>query len=74
MDNTLRRVFLSDLHLESAETRVFSAFVNLLQRESQRANEIYLLGDLVEMWVGDDDDSHYECSQCDDPCHHDSLQ
>jgi UDP-2,3-diacylglucosamine hydrolase len=58
MDRTLRRIFLSDLHLQSAETRVFSAFVNLLQRESQRANEIYLLGDLVEMWVGDDDDSH----------------
>ena len=58
MDSTLRRIFLSDLHLQSAETRVFSAFVNLLKRESQRADEIYLLGDLVEMWVGDDDDSH----------------
>ena len=53
----MRRIFLSDLHLQHADTTVFSAFVNLLQHESQHANEIYLLGDLVEMWVGDDDDS-----------------
>lgn len=53
----MRRIFLSDLHLQHADTSVFSAFVNLLQHESQHADEIYLLGDLVEMWVGDDDDS-----------------
>ena len=53
----MRRIFLSDLHLQHADTTVFSAFVNLLQHESQYANEIYVLGDLVEMWVGDDDDS-----------------
>ena len=53
----MKRVFLSDLHLQHVNTPSFSAFIRLLQIESREVDEIYLLGDLVEMWVGDDDDS-----------------
>ena len=50
------RLFISDLHLEDPDSRTFHAFARFLARESQRAEAIYLLGDLTEVWVGDDDD------------------
>ncbi len=50
------RVFLSDLHLEDPATPVFQAFAATMAREARRADEIYLLGDITEVWVGDDDD------------------
>ena len=53
----MKRVFISDLHLDHADSEVFQAFAGLLRDESARADEIYILGDLVEMWIGDDDTS-----------------
>lgn len=50
------RVFLSDLHLEDPGSPSFKSFAELLARESAQAAEIYILGDLTEVWVGDDDD------------------
>ncbi|MEM8769355.1 MAG: UDP-2,3-diacylglucosamine diphosphatase [Pseudomonadota bacterium] len=50
------RVFLSDLHLEDPSTAVFQSFKAIMAREAERADEIYLLGDITEVWVGDDDD------------------
>jgi len=50
------RLYLSDLHLESADCPVFRTFAELLTRESSGAESIHILGDLTEVWVGDDDD------------------
>lgn len=50
------RLFLSDLHLEDPASTVFRSFSELLARESAHVSAIYLLGDLTEVWVGDDDD------------------
>ena len=50
------RLFLSDLHLESADTPVFRTFAALMQRASRESESIHILGDLTEVWVGDDDD------------------
>jgi UDP-2,3-diacylglucosamine hydrolase len=50
------RLFLSDLHLEDPESPSFRTFEKLLAREAPRASGIYILGDLCEVWVGDDDD------------------
>jgi UDP-2,3-diacylglucosamine hydrolase len=50
------RLFISDLHLEDPASPVFQTFARLLATESRRAEAIYLLGDLTEVWVGDDDD------------------
>ncbi|MEQ8860195.1 MAG: UDP-2,3-diacylglucosamine diphosphatase [Pseudomonadales bacterium] len=50
----MRRLFVSDLHLADADDVHFRAFATLLG--STRADEIYLLGDVCEVWVGDDDD------------------
>jgi len=53
----VHRVFISDLHLQERQAPAFERFVECLQTESERADELYILGDLVEMWVGDDDDT-----------------
>lgn len=52
----MTRLFVSDLHLETPESPQFQAFSRMLDRESRRVDEIFLLGDLCEVWVGDDDD------------------
>lgn len=51
------RLFLSDLHLEDPHSPAALRFQECLALESHRVDEIYILGDLVEMWVGDDDNS-----------------
>ena len=51
------RVFISDLHLEDVDSPTFLRFKELMEFESSQVDEIYILGDLVEMWVGDDDDA-----------------
>jgi len=53
----VRRIFVSDLHLEDPAEAAFQRFAECLEQESARVDEIYILGDLVEMWIGDDDDS-----------------
>lgn len=51
-----RRLFISDLHLEFENAPAFKRLEELLSVESAYVDEIYILGDLVEMWIGDDDD------------------
>ena len=51
-----RRLFISDLHLEFESAPAFKRLEELLTVESSCVDEIYILGDLVEMWIGDDDD------------------
>ncbi len=53
----MHRVFISDLHLEHVGDPSTQCFGECLRVESRRADEIYLLGDIVEMWIGDDDNS-----------------
>lgn len=51
-------VFLADLHLDDSRehiTRLFEAY--LAGAEVRRASAVYVLGDLVEAWIGDDDDA-----------------
>ena len=53
-------VFISDLHLDSTRQDLLQAFENLLIREAlapDKLEGLYILGDLCEVWVGDDDDS-----------------
>jgi UDP-2,3-diacylglucosamine hydrolase len=50
-------MFISDLHLDPERpdiTRLFGAF---LDGEARSADALYILGDLFEAWVGDDDPS-----------------
>lgn len=51
-----RTLFISDLHLDSARPAVIAALENFL-RSNTNADALYILGDLFEVWVGDDDDA-----------------
>ena len=44
--------FISDLHLSEQQPRTVAAWAAYLQRSS--ADAIYILGDLFEVWIGDD--------------------
>lgn len=53
MSSTL---FISDLHLDPARPGVTRALADFLQQHSD-CESLYILGDLFEAWVGDDDDA-----------------
>jgi UDP-2,3-diacylglucosamine hydrolase len=44
--------FISDLHLQATDQPTFSAWTGYMQ--STRADAVFILGDLFEVWVGDD--------------------
>ena len=44
--------FISDLHLQASEPETFSSWTNYLQ--TTQADALFILGDLFEVWVGDD--------------------
>jgi UDP-2,3-diacylglucosamine hydrolase len=47
--------FISDLHLQAGEPETFEAWSAYLGRPaSERADALFILGDLFEVWVGDD--------------------
>ncbi len=51
-----RSYFISDLHLDPARPEVTEALAKFLQT-NRDCHALYILGDLFEAWVGDDDDS-----------------
>jgi UDP-2,3-diacylglucosamine hydrolase len=52
---TQRALFISDLHLTAARPAANEAFFAFLEREAPGAAALYILGDLFEYWIGDDD-------------------
>jgi len=51
-------LFIADLHLDPARPQITALFENYLASdEVRRADALYILGDLVEAWIGDDDDA-----------------
>jgi len=50
-------LFISDLHLDAERPAVTELFGVFMQGEARRADALYILGDLFEAWVGDDDPS-----------------
>jgi len=50
--------FLSDLHLCDERPRISALFVDFLNGPARNAQAVYILGDLLEYWVGDDTLSH----------------
>jgi len=53
-------LFVSDLHLESARPEIGAQFLDFLMKEAVSADALYILGDLFESWIGDDDpNAHY---------------
>ncbi|MFN2338092.1 MAG: UDP-2,3-diacylglucosamine diphosphatase [Gammaproteobacteria bacterium] len=48
-------LFISDLHLDPTRPRVSDLFLDFLAGEARAAAALYILGDLFEAWIGDDD-------------------
>lgn len=48
-------LFISDLHLDASRPEVTDLFLRFLREEAHGAKALYILGDLFEAWVGDDD-------------------
>ena len=49
--------FISDLHLSSVESPITKSFFDFLDNKISTPTSLYILGDLFEVWIGDDDDS-----------------
>ena len=50
-------LFISDLHLDANRPEITALFLSFLTRRAVHAEALYILGDLFEAWIGDDDDS-----------------
>jgi UDP-2,3-diacylglucosamine hydrolase len=47
--------FVSDLHLDPSTPEISTRFLAFLAGPAREARSLYLLGDLFEAWIGDDD-------------------
>ncbi len=54
-------LFLSDVHLDPREPRITEDFKATLKGPAQHADAVYILGDLFEVWLGDDDLNPFNC-------------
>lgn len=48
-------LFIADLHLSVQEPAITAGFLHFIQRDAIHADALYILGDLFESWIGDDD-------------------
>jgi UDP-2,3-diacylglucosamine hydrolase len=48
-------LFISDLHLDAQHPAVSQQFLAFLAGPAAQADALYILGDLFEVWIGDDD-------------------
>lgn len=47
-------LFISDLHLSEERPEIISLFLDFLDEQASNAEALYILGDLFELWIGDD--------------------
>lgn len=48
-------LFIADLHLQTEEPAITAGFLRFLAGDARQADALYILGDLFEAWIGDDD-------------------
>jgi UDP-2,3-diacylglucosamine hydrolase len=58
-------LFVSDLHLDAREPAAVTQFLAFLATTARTAAALYILGDLFETWIGDDDTEPTRGSVCD---------
>lgn len=51
----MARLFVSDVHLDASAPDATAQFFDFLRDYAAKAEALYILGDLFEVWVGDDD-------------------
>ena len=52
-------LFISDLHLDASQPEIGAQFLAFLGGEAREADTLFILGDLFEAWLGDDDPNPY---------------
>jgi UDP-2,3-diacylglucosamine hydrolase len=57
-------LFVSDLHLDALEPEAGAQFIEFLNARAASAEALYILGDLFESWVGDDDEDDHRAGIC----------
>lgn len=57
MQPAMNTYFISDLHLDASRPEATRAFLGFLEALPQDTDALYILGDLFESWIGDDDDA-----------------
>ncbi|MCK5829754.1 MAG: UDP-2,3-diacylglucosamine diphosphatase [Methylococcales bacterium] len=50
-------IFISDLHISLNKKEITKKFLLFLENQARQANAIYILGDLFDAWIGDDDNT-----------------
>ena len=50
-------ILISDLHIDDTNPNILRRLNTLIEHETRNIDALYILGDLVEVWVGDDDRS-----------------
>ncbi len=48
-------LFVSDLHLDRQQPELTRRFIDFVETRAAQARVLYILGDLFEVWLGDDD-------------------
>ena len=49
--------FVSDIHLSEKRPDLTNAFKVFLNESKEACTHLFILGDLFEIWIGDDDDN-----------------
>lgn len=55
-----KTLFISDLHLNPAEPAITAKFLQFLNDCDQSVSALYILGDLFDTWIGDDEQSTFQ--------------
>ncbi len=50
----MKQLFISDLHLQALDTPVTQHFFHFLDLYATQTDQLYILGDFFEYWIGDD--------------------
>ena len=61
----MSRLFVSDVHLDSSTPEAVEQFLAFLRTHTGGAEALYILGDLFEVWVGDDETDPVKKHVCD---------
>ena len=51
--------FISDIHLSENNPHLTNAFKAFLNESKEACTHLFILGDLFEIWIGDDDDNSF---------------
>jgi len=55
-NKAVETLFISDLHLAAERTQALDLFLRFASGRARQADALYVLGDLFDAWIGDDDD------------------